>query len=129
MIEWIQAPDDVVALRYVGKISKEEIDEAFEVARKRLNRHKTIAVVADISKWEGFNGEGLVELLRERLRSLKWTNRVRAKAVISDSHGWQAYTAFIGSLVHQPQLRAFPVAQAKEAVRWASQPAEALAPA
>ena len=120
MLEFLIAADDVVAVRIVGRADKPDVAATFEACREKLTRHPSISAYVDLTAFEGFAFDGLMEDIADGFEALGWWGRVRRKAVVTDSRWMHAWIRGVGSLVRQPEVKAFSAAQAAEALAWAS---------
>ncbi len=122
MYEVLAGPDPVIALRFIGVVTKADVDDTFAICRARLARNPRISAYVDISEWKGFDGTGLLEDLKEGFQALQWIGRVDRKAVVSDAPWIHTWTSFAGSFLPAPQVKAFKVAEKAQALTWASEP-------
>jgi hypothetical protein len=122
MYEVLSGPDPVIAMRYVGLISKADIDDTFAICRARLARNPRISAYVDISDWNGFDAAGLLEDLKEGFEALQWIGRIDRKAVVSDTAWIHTWISFAGSFLPAPQVKAFKSAEKAQALAWAAEP-------
>jgi hypothetical protein len=120
MIGWVAAPDDVLALRCAGQMSRAEVEEVFRIARERLERHGEIGIWVDATGFEGFTLDGLAQELRELPAGFGLRDRVRRKAVVTDSALMTAWVGLLGTFGQRPEYRALPSAEAEAALQWAA---------
>ena len=83
-----------------------------------VERYSNLATQSSIIA--GFAFDGLMEDIADGFEALGWWGRVRRKAVVTDSRWMHAWIRGVGSLVRQPEVKAFSAAQAAEALAWAS---------
>lgn len=122
MHTFLDAPAHVIAVRYEGKLDKADIDATFDRCRETLKAHAKISAYVDLTHWQGFTADGLLEELKEAFPALGWMGRVHRKAVVTDNRALHAWTAFATSLIAQPQAKAFWSTDAAAALAWASEP-------
>lgn len=119
MLEFLPAPDDVVAIALAGTLTREDVELCFAACRDRLARHDTISACVDISGLEGFTAEALMDDVAEAAAALGWMDRVRRKALITASPVWHWSARVASSLVSRPKVRAFAPDAAADALEWA----------
>lgn len=122
MYEVLSGPDPVIALRYVGIVTKADIDDTFAICRARLARNPRISAYVDLTDWKGMDASGLLEDLKEGFEALQWIGRVDRKAVVSDAPWVHTVASLAASLIPAPQARAFSSSQKAEALAWAAEP-------
>lgn len=120
MLEFLTAADDVVAVRIVGRADKPDVAATYDACREKLTRHPSISAYVDITAFEGFAFDGLMEDIADGFEALGWWGRVRRKAVVTDARWIHAWIRWVASIVRQPEVKAFTSAQAAEALAWAS---------
>lgn len=120
MIEVLDAPDHVVALRLSGRLSGADMDELTAAVEAKLARHDRIGIVADLTPLAGLTLEALAKDIRYNIAKLGDWKRFPREAVITDSSWVRAAMSAIDPLVPHVEVRAFAPAERDAAVTWAS---------
>ena len=120
MLDFLSAPDRVVAMRIGGKIRRADIERAVEAIEERLDRHGHVALYAEIEPLEGVTVEAMGADLRYGLRQLGRLDRFGPTAVVTDE-AWVANLSRLeGWMLPSMALRVFPRERAAEAMTYAS---------
>lgn len=120
MIEILDAPDHVVALRLSGRLSGPEMDELAAAVEAKLARHERIGIVADLTPLAGLTLEALAKDIRYNISKLGDWKRFPREAVITDSSWVRAAMTALDPLLPHVQVRSFAPAQHASALAWAA---------
>jgi hypothetical protein len=120
VIEILEAPDTVIALRTSGKLTGDDYDGIIAVIDERLSRHKRIGVVAEMADFHGLTGEALWKDLQYNLKRIGEWNRFPRCAVVTDAAWLKAMTAFWSPLIPGVEMKSFPPGQTAQAIAWAA---------
>ena len=120
MIEILDAPDHVVALRLSGRLSGPDMDALTEAVEAKLARHERIGIVADLTPLAGLTLEALAKDIRYNISKLGDWKRFPREAVITDNSWMRAAMSALDPLVPHVEVRSFAPAERDAAVAWAS---------
>ena len=120
MIEILDAPDHVVALRLSGRLSGPEMDQLTAEVEAKLARHRRIGIVADLTPLTGLTLEALAKDIRYNISKLGDWKRFPREAVITESSWVQAAISALDPLVPHVEVRSFVPADRVSAVAWAA---------
>ena len=120
MIEILEAPDHVVAVRLSGRLSGNDMDELTGAVEAKLARHPRIGIVADLTPMAGLTLEALAKDIRYNISRLGDWKRFPREAVITDSAWVRAATEALDPIVLHVEVRPFAPADLDAAVAWAA---------
>src|ERR1700747_791282 len=120
MIEILDAPDHVVAVRLAGRLSGADMDDLTTAVEAKLARHPRIGIVADLTPLTGLTLEALAKDIRYNISKLGDWKRFPREAVITESSWVQAAISALDPLVPHVEVRAFGPAERASAVAWAA---------
>jgi hypothetical protein len=120
MIEILDAPDHVVALRLTDRVSGSDMDELTAAVETRLARHQRVGIVADLTPLTGLTLEAFAKDIRYNISKLGDWNRFPREAVITESSWVQAAISALDPLVPHVEVRSFAPAERASAVAWAA---------
>jgi SpoIIAA-like len=127
MIDILQAPDHVFAVRFVGTLTGPDFEQLEREIEARLARHGRIGIVADLTGLKGVTPDALAKDLRYNLSKLGHWRQFPREAIITE-HGWIATVAkVLDPLVPQVEVRPFHPGELTQAIAWASDFAQAAA--
>jgi hypothetical protein len=121
MIEVLNSPDNVYAIRCIGHCTKEDVRRAYDVLTDRLSRNKTIAVYADLTEFEDITVGAIGEDLRGLVAHIKDLGRYGKKAIVSDREWIRVLCAFWSTIVPRPAIRVFATSEREAALAWAEE--------
>lgn len=120
MIELLDAPDHVLALRLSGRLSGPDMDQLKDQVEAKLAKHERIGIVADLTPLDGVTLEALAKDIRYNIAKFGEWRRFPREAVITQSAWMRAAMKAIDPLVPQVEVRTFEPAERDTAVAWAS---------
>jgi hypothetical protein len=120
MIELLDAPDHVLALRLSGRLSGADMDQLKDRIEAKLAQHERIGIVADLTPLDGVTLEALAKDIRYNIAKLGEWKRFPREAVITQSPWMRAAMKAIDPLAPQVEVRSFEPAERDMAVAWAS---------
>jgi stage II sporulation SpoAA-like protein len=120
MIEILNTPDHVVAVRLSGRLSGAEMDQLTAAVEARLARHPRIGVVADLTPLTGLTLEALAKDIRYNLSRLGDWKRFPREAVITESAWVQAAVSALDPVLPHVEVRSFGPAEQAAALAWAA---------
>jgi hypothetical protein len=125
MIEILESPKYVVAMKISGKITAEDIEKAYATTRDALENNERVSFFGEITESLTFTAEGFVKDLTEGIKQLGNLSKYYRAAIVTDK-GWLGALARVEGLVFSSiDVRVFAPAERDKAFAWA---AEAPAP-
>jgi len=126
MIEILESPKYLVAMKISGTITAEDIDTTYKAADSALKDNERISFFAEITEKIGFTPEGLIKDLTEGIKQFGKLSRYYRAAVVTDK-GWLGALARVEGLVFSSiDVRVFAPAERDKAFSWASEKPEEL---
>ncbi|MBO9710865.1 MAG: STAS/SEC14 domain-containing protein [Caulobacter sp.] len=119
MIEFLHAPDHVLAVRISGTLTAEDYDRMFAEVEARLARNPRMAVYADLIGFKDLTVEAAAKDLGYAIAKIPEWKRFRREAVVSDRHWIQTLVKAVDPLLPGIQVRAFLPEQKDAALDWA----------
>ena len=129
MIEFVQAPDHVFAVRFLGTLEADDVDRAVREVEAKLQRYKAIGVFADLTDFHDLTGGALIKDFKYSFSKFKEWNRFRREAVVTDKQWIRAVINFLDPLLPQVAIRTFPSDERDRALAWASEISVEVEPA
>lgn len=120
MIEMLEAPDHVMAVRLSGRLSGGDMDELTAALEAKLARHPRIGIVADLTPMAGMTLEALAKDIRYNISKLGDWKRFPREAVITDSSWVRAAMSALDPVVPHVEVRSFASTERETAVSWAA---------
>jgi hypothetical protein len=121
MIEVLDSPDNVYAIRCIGHCTRDDVRLAYETLTDRLSRNKTIAVYADLTDFKDLTPGAIGEDLRGLVAHIRDLGRYGKKSIVSDREWIRALCAFWSAIVPKPAIRVFPTSEREAALAWAEE--------
>jgi SpoIIAA-like len=121
MIEFLTAPDHVVALRATGRIDEADVSTAIDLLEARLAEHERIAVYAEVEV-AGITPGAFAKDVRYGFGKLRELRRFPRAAVVTSQEWVRWATRIEGAVLPQLEIRVFAPAEREQALAWASQP-------
>ena len=84
MFEKLAAPDPVIALRFSGMVTEEDIRQYRHLLEDKLDKYQAVSACIDLTGLADTNAGALVEGVKADLEWLRHLNRFRRYAVVSD---------------------------------------------
>jgi hypothetical protein len=126
MIEILESPKHLVALKISGSITAEDIEKAYKVTDEALEANERVSFYAEVEDSMGFTVEGLLKDLWKGIGQLGRLGKYYRAAVVTDK-GWIATMARVEGLVFSSiDVRVFEPAERAKALAWASEKPEPL---
>lgn len=121
MIEILDSPKHLVAMKLSGSVTADDITKAYKAAEDALKDNERISLFAEIDDSMGFTVEGVVKDLFEGVCHLGKISKYYRAAVVTDT-GWIGALARVEGLVFSSiDLRVFGLAERDKAFAWASE--------
>jgi hypothetical protein len=120
MIEILDSPDNVVAMRTAGKLDGEDYDRILTVVEDRLKSHPKIGMVAEMADFHGLTGEALWKDLQYNVKRIGDWNRFPRCALVTDAGWLKAMAAFWDPIIPGVEMKVFEPGQTAEAISWAA---------
>ncbi|WP_070987876.1 STAS/SEC14 domain-containing protein [Halofilum ochraceum] len=128
MLEPLEAPDHVLALRIAGKLTGRDVDRYSAMFHEKLERRGGLGACIDLSGFADLDAAGLVKGTAADLEFLAHIGRFRRVAIVSDKNWPHVLVALIERVVPDLPLCVFGAEQADEAMQWAAQQPAAASP-
>jgi hypothetical protein len=126
MIEILESPKYLVAMKISGKLTAEDIEKAWTATRDASKENERVSFFAEITESLGFTAEGLVKDLTEGIKQLGSLSKYYRAAVVTDK-GWLGALARVEGLVFSSiDVRVFDPTDRDKAFAWAAEKPEAL---
>ena len=126
MIEILDSPKHLVAMRISGSITAEDIDNAYKATNDALKSNDRVSFFAEIDDSLGFTVEGFAKDLWNGLGQFGNLKKYYRAAVVTDK-GWIATMARVEGLVFSSiDVRVFPTTERDSAFAWTSEKPEPL---
>jgi len=126
MIEIINSPKHVVAMKVSGKLTAEDVEKAYQAADKALKDNERISFFGEITEKIGVTPEGLMKDVTEGIKQWGKLSRYYRAAIVTDK-GWLGALARVEGLVFSSiDVRVFSPADRDKAFAWASETPEPL---
>lgn len=121
MMEFLDAPDHVLAARIGGTLTGEDYDRMIAAVEAKLAAHAKIGVFADTTGFSDITGEALVKDFRYNLSKLGQWSRFPRLAMITDKAWLRALAQGLDPLFPQFEVKIFQKGEDAAAIAWASQ--------
>lgn len=121
MLDRLDSPDHVLALRLSGTLTSEDVAEYRILLDALFARHDRVALLADVSKLEDLGGRALIEGVRADLDALAHLDRIARVALVSEREWPGALAGFLGRMLPGVELRAFGASEREAALAWAAE--------
>lgn len=126
MIEILESPKHLVALRIEGTITADDIEKAYKKTEDALSTNERVSFFAETGETLNFTFEGLLKDLWNGLGQLGKLSKYYRAAVVTDI-GWIATMARVEGLVFSNiDVRVFEPSDHSKAFAWASEKPEPL---
>ncbi len=126
MIEILESPKHLVALKIAGSITGEDIEKAYKATDGALETNERVSFFAETGETLEFTLEGFLKDLWNGLGQLGRLSKYYRAAVVTDK-GWLATMARVEGLVFSSiDVRVFEPADRDKAFVWASEKPEPL---
>jgi hypothetical protein len=126
MIEILESPKHLVAMKISGKITAEDIEKAYAATKDALKVNERVSFFGEITESLAFTTEGLIKDLTEGIKQLGNLSKYYRAAIVTDK-GWLGALARVEGLVFSSiDVRVFEPADRDKAFAWASEKPEPL---
>ena len=123
LLEFLPAPEAVLAMRASGTINEEDIERAIKEIEDALARHSRIALFAEV-EISGMTPGAFARDVSYGLSKLRDLARFHRVAVVT-SQDWISRMVWLQSrILPRIELRCFAPAEREEALAWVSRPPE-----
>ncbi|WP_332659475.1 STAS/SEC14 domain-containing protein [Brevundimonas sp.] len=120
MLEILDAPDNVIAMRAAGTMDAADYDRIIEVIEIRLKTHDRIGVVADMTDFTDFTGEVLLKDLRWNAAHIGDWGKFPRCAMVTDKAWLRVMAQTFSPLIPGVEMRVFEPGRLEDALAWAS---------
>jgi hypothetical protein len=126
MIEILESPKHLVAVKISGKITAEDIEMAWKAAKGSLKTNDRISFFAEMIEKVGITPEGLLKDLSEGVKNFGSLSKYYRGAIVTDK-GWLGALVRVEGLVFSSMdVRVFEPSERDKAFAWASETPEPL---
>ncbi|MCB1882591.1 MAG: STAS/SEC14 domain-containing protein [Geminicoccaceae bacterium] len=132
MIEILNAPEHVLAVRFEGRLTGEDARRYKGVLDAKLRGQARIGLCVDLAGLSDIDAEGLVEGAKADLDVISHLGRFDRLAIVSNKDWPEAAIRVMNPMLPTLEMRAFRLDRGDEAVTWvaaAPEPSEAATPA
>lgn len=121
MIEILESPNHLVALKISGSLTAEDVEKAYRATENKLKNNERISFYGEVEDSMGFTLEGLAKDLWNGLGQLGKLSRYYRAAVVTNK-GWIGAMARVEGLVFSSiDVRVFKPEEKAKAFAWASE--------
>ena len=121
MIEYLQSPEYLVALKLSESLTADDVEKAYAVVEKALAENERISFFAEIAPSASLTWEGAIKDLSKGINQLGKISRYYRAAVVTDK-GWLGALARAEGLVFSSiDVRVFSPEERDKALAWASE--------
>jgi hypothetical protein len=121
MLEIIDSAKHLVAVKISGKITAEDIENAWKAGRDKMKENDRVSFFAEITDELAFTAEGLWKDLTTGIKNLGNLSKYYRAAVVTDK-GWLGALVRVEGLVFSSiDFRVFEPAERDKAFAWASE--------
>src|SRR3569623_2911989 len=118
MIEMIESPDDVIAVRIADKITGEALDSIMDRLDRAMAAHDKVHVFVETSAIDGVELASLPSYMSRALPLLARLDRFGRVAVVADQAWIRAATRLESAVLPFISYRVFEPEQRDEALAW-----------
>jgi hypothetical protein len=126
MIETLESPDYLVALKLTGALSADDVAKAYAATEEALKKNDRISFFADIDDSINITWEGLYKDLSEGIGQFGKLKHYYRAAVVTDKSWLGAMARVEGLVFSSIDVRVLPKAERDKAFAWASEKPEPL---
>jgi len=122
MIEILDSPNHVVAMRLSGELKAQDVTEAYKAIENALKENERISFFAEVDPSMRLTVEGVVKDVVEGIGQLGKLSKYYRAAIVTDK-GWLAAVARVEGLVFASiDVRVFESSEREKALAWAAEP-------
>jgi len=126
MIEILESPKHLIAMKVSGSVTAEDIDKAYKATDEALKSNERVSFFAEVDDSMGLTIEGALKDVWNGIGQLGRLGKYYRTAVVTDK-GWIATMARVEGLVFSSiDVRVFEPAERSKALAWASEAPEPL---
>lgn len=126
MIEILESPKHLIAIKVSGTLTAEDVEKAYKATDDALKANERVSFFAEVGESVGFTVEGLLKDLWNGIGQLGRLGKYYRAAIVTDK-GWIATMARVEGLVFSSiDVRVFEPAERAKAFAWASEVPEPL---
>ncbi len=122
MVELMDAPEHVIALRLSGEVNEEDYTQVMQAVEQKLGAHEHVAMLVDLTGFEDMTYDALQKRISYGFKKLGELNRFKRVGVITNKQWIKVVTEVAGKLVPTMKARAFDADAHDEAADWIAQP-------
>ncbi|TLP94188.1 STAS/SEC14 domain-containing protein [Nesterenkonia salmonea] len=121
MIEIIQSPDHVLAVRVSGKVNKEEWETVTSAVEDALRRHDQLALYANFIDLDTMTAGAVLEDIKFSLTNIANFNQFTRLAVVTDASWIEKMTLLGEKVLPDAETRVFAHGEEVAALQWAEE--------
>lgn len=126
MIEILESPKHLIAMKIGGSVTAEDIDRAYRATNGALKENERVSFFAEVDHTFGLTVEGALKDLWNGIGQLGRLGKYYRAAVVTDK-GWIATMARVEGIVFSSiDVRVFEPTERDKAFAWASEKPEPL---
>jgi hypothetical protein len=118
MLQFIEAPDDVIALEVSNKISGSDLDNIMDRLDEVMTRHNKVHVFVETRSIDGIEIAGLPSYMARAMPLFGKLNRFGRVAVVADQAWVRAGTRLESALLPNISYRTYMPEERAEALAW-----------
>ena len=126
MIEILESPKHLVAMKISGRITAEDIEKVWVAGKEALKSNERVSFFAEITESLAFTPEGLLKDLTEGIKNFGKLSRYYRAAIVTDKGWLGALTRVEGLVFSSIDMRVFEPAERSKACAWAAETPEPL---
>ena len=123
MIQMIEAPGDVIALKIAGKITGEDLDRIMDRVDETMTAHETVHVFVETEGISGIELTAMPEHMRRAFPLFGKLSRFGRVAVVADQAWIRAGTRLESAMLPNIKYRTYMPDERDEALAWVRGPA------
>ncbi|HMO80928.1 MAG TPA: STAS/SEC14 domain-containing protein [Pyrinomonadaceae bacterium] len=126
MIEILESSKHLVAMKFSGDLTAEDVEEAYKAIEDAMKKVPRISMFVEIDPSVNLTFEGLFKDMVAGLGQIGKLNHYFRAAIVTDK-GWMATMARVEGLVFTSvDIRVFSSAEREKAFAWAAEPPDRL---
>ncbi len=121
MFEQLVAPENVIAMRLSGTLTREDVHTYKAIIEDKIASHKHFGVCVDMSKLHDLGADALTDDAMVEFELLTHVSKFRRCALVSDKSWPITMAVAIGHLIPLLEVKSFEPEQGDAAIVWASE--------
>lgn len=121
MFEQLSAPNHVMALRFSGKLTGQDIKDYKPVLEDKLAKHEQLGVYIDFIGLSDINADALIEGTKADLEFFSHISQFSRCAFVSDKEWPQAMIGFMNPMLPTLEMKVFKPDQRDAAMQWVAE--------